>query len=215
MLDRGTLKRRSPVPMFLPTQRFEVVQKNKVRGFDSATTHMINQVTVIAEKLQLPSTDSNVAALRALKSAAPLAKLAEAYRQVAIRPEHRNFFCLKDPETATPAFFVMIGHSFGLVSAVYSYNRRSAAINEIMDGFEVSETVRSARLVAECVHTWLGAKFDQKKLQLSTSPTILGVTYSLDEMLLEILNLVGRKSSLMRLIASVHLVCSTLDQPAS
>ena len=48
---------------WIPTQRFEVVQKNKVRGCDSATTNMINQITVITEKPQLPSTDSNVAAL--------------------------------------------------------------------------------------------------------------------------------------------------------
>ena len=51
--------------------RFEVVQKNKVRGCDSATTNMINQVTKITEKLQLPSTDTNVAALRMLKSIKP------------------------------------------------------------------------------------------------------------------------------------------------
>lgn len=44
----------------------------------------------------------------------------------------------------------------------------------------------SAREVAEHVHFWLGAKFDQKKLQLSTEPTILGVTYKLDQMQLEI-----------------------------
>ena len=53
---------------WIPTQRFEVVQKNKVRGCDSATTNLINQATEISEKLQLPSTDSNVAALRALRS---------------------------------------------------------------------------------------------------------------------------------------------------
>eukprot|EP00435_Cladocopium_sp_Y103_P009665 s1508_g2.t1 len=41
-------------------------------------------------------------------------------------------------------------------------------------------------MVAECVHFWLGAKFDQKKLQLSSSPTILGVTYNLEAMQLEI-----------------------------
>ena len=56
---------------WIPTQRFEVVQKNKVRGCDSATTNMINQVTKISEKLQLPSTDSNVAALRRLRSMKP------------------------------------------------------------------------------------------------------------------------------------------------
>ena len=56
---------------WIPTQRFEVVQKNKVRGRDSATTNLINQVTTITEKLQLPSTDTNVAALRLLRSLMP------------------------------------------------------------------------------------------------------------------------------------------------
>ena len=51
----------------------------------------------------------------------------KAYRQVAIAPEHRKFsvICLKDPVDTVPKFFIMIGHSFGLVSAVYNYNRRS------------------------------------------------------------------------------------------
>ena len=60
---------------WIPTQRFEVVQKNKVRGCDSAATNLINRATVITEKLQLPSTDTNVAALRALRSEAPLQQL--------------------------------------------------------------------------------------------------------------------------------------------
>ena len=195
---------------WIPTQRFEVVQKNKVRGCDSATTNMINQVTKITEKLQLPSTDTNVAALRMLKSIKPDEELAgwvlderKAYRQVAIRPDHRKFsvICLKNPKSGAPNFFIMVGHSFGLVSAVYNYNCRSAAINEFLVslfglvafsfyddkyGFEPKSTVESARLVAESVHFWLGARFDQKKLQLSEAPTILGVTYNLSAMQLEI-----------------------------
>ena len=195
---------------WIPTQRFEVVQKNKVRGCDSATTNMINQVTKITEKLQLPSTDSNVAALRKLCMIRPDEKLAgwvlderKAYRQVAVRPDHRKFsvICLKNPGSGRPNFFIMVGHSFGLVSAVYNYNRRSAAINEFLVslfglvafsfyddkyGFEPASTVASARAVAESVHSWLGAKFDQKKLQLSVAPTILGVTYNLEAMQLEI-----------------------------
>ena len=195
---------------WIPTQRFEVVQKNKVRGCDSATTNMINQVTKIVENLQLPSTDSNVAALRKLRSMKPNEDLAgwvlderKAYRQVAVRPDHRKFsvICLKNPKTALPNFFIMVGHSFGLVSAVYNYNRRSAAINEFLVslfglvafsfyddkyGFEPVSTVQSARSVAEHVHFWLGARFDQKKLQLSASPTILGVTYNLAQFQLEI-----------------------------
>lgn len=172
---------------WIPTQRFEVVQKNKVRGCDSATTNLINQATVITEKLQLPSTDSNVAALRKLRAMCPGSELAgwvlderKAYRQVPIRPDHRMFsvIALKEPASGKTAFFVMIGHSFGLVSAVYNYNRRSAAINEILIslfgliafsfyddkyGFEPVQTVESAHQIAQHVHWWLGAKFDQRK----------------------------------------------------
>ena len=195
---------------WIPTQRFEVVQKNKVRGCDSATTNMINQVTKITEKLQLPSTDTNVAVLRLLRKVVPDEAIAgwvlderKAYRQVAVRPDHRKFsvICLKNPDSGLPNFFIMVGHSFGLVSAVYNYNRRSAAINEFLVsifglvafsfyddkyGFEPAATVSSAREVAERVHEWLGARFDQKKLQLSSAPTILGVTYNLESMQLEI-----------------------------
>lgn len=195
---------------WIPTQRFEVVQKNKVRGCDSATTNLINQITEISEKLQLPSTDVNVAALRRLQTVAPDAELLgwvlderKAYRQVAVRPDQRKFsvICLKSPSSGNPAFFVMVGHSFGLVSAVYNYNRRSAAINEILVslfklvafsfyddkyGFEPASSAASAREVAEKVHWWLGAKFDQKKLQLSSEPASLGVTYNLRLMQLEI-----------------------------
>ena len=210
---------------WIPTQRFEVVQKNNVRGCDSATTNLINPATVITEKLQLPSTDTNVAALRALRSACPMDKLAgwvldekKAYRQVAIDPKHRKFsvIALKDPQKGVPAFFVMVGHSFGLVSAVYNYNRRSAAINEILTslfglvafsfyddkyGFEPRSTVESAHQVAQSVHWWLGAHFDQKKLQLSDSPTILGVTYNLSEMVLEIKE--SRKKELIEELDSI------------
>ena len=212
---------------WIPTQRFEVVQKSKVRGCDSATTNMINQVTVITEKLQLPSTDTNVSALRRLRTLAPNAQLQgwvlderKAYRQVAVLPEHRKFsvICMKDPSSRKPAFFVMVGHSFGLVSAVYNYNRRSAAINEFLVklfglvafsfyddkyGFETASSAPSARLTAESVHWWLGARFDQKKLQLSMGPAILGVTYNLVDMQLEIkpdrkLELVGEIDAILQ-----------------
>ena len=214
---------------WIPMQRFEVVQKNKVRECDSATTNMINQVTEISEKLQLPSTDSNVAALRRLRSLKPEEALCgwvlderKAYRQVAVRPDQRKIsvICLKNPEVGSPHFFIMVGHSFGLVSAVYNYNRRSAAINEILVslfgllafsfyddkyGFEPASTVASAKQIAESVHFWLGAQFDQKKLQLSRSPTILGVltTWSLCNWRSRP---IGKKSSLAKSTRSWPLV---------
>ena len=95
----------------------------------------------------------------------------------------------------------MVGPSVGLVSAVYNYDRRSAAINDIFEEifsmvafnfyndkyrFETAETAPSAKEVAQGSHHILGAQFEEKKLQLSSSPVILGVTYNLDEMVLEI-----------------------------
>ena len=110
----------------------------------------------------------------------------------------------------------MVGHSFGFVSAVYNYNRRSAAINEFLVslfglvafsfyddkyGFEPLSTVQSAHEVAQQVHWWLGAHFDQKKLQLARDPTILGVTYNLIEMTLEIKE--SRKKDLLEEMDSI------------
>ena len=123
----------------------------------------------------------------------------KAYRQIAIRPDHRRWsvIALRQPCSGRTAFFVMIGHSFGLVSSVYNYNRRSAAITDILRrifgvaafnfyddkyGFEPKSTVESAFQCAQKVHWWLGAQFDAKKLQLSSAPTILGVTYDLEGM---------------------------------
>ena len=217
---------------WIPTQRFEVVQKNKVRGCNSATSNLVNRTAVITEKLQLPSTDPNVAVLREIFTRSGRQRLEgwvlderKAYRQIPVKVDHRRFtvICLKDPGDHKPKYFVMIGHSLGLVSAVYNYNRRSAAINDIFEeifsmiafnfyddkyGFETCATAPSARKVAEEVHFLLGPQFDEKKLQPSSSPVILGVTYNLDSMVLEIKK--ERMEELVDTIDSV-LQAGTLD----
>ena len=45
----------------------------------------------------------------------------KAYRQIGVKPDHRRWsvISLREPSTGKVSFFVMIGHSFGLVSAVY------------------------------------------------------------------------------------------------
>ena len=53
-------------------------------------------------------------------------------------------------------------------------------------GFETEVTAPSAMLAAETIHFLLGALFDEKKLQLSLSPVILGVTFNLEQLALEI-----------------------------
>ena len=87
------------------------------------------------------------------------------------------------------AHFIVIGPSFGLASAVYNDNRSSVLLDEILInvfglvsfnfyddkfGFETSESIDSAMLVASSVHTWLAAKFDTKKLQQGPVVDILG-----------------------------------------
>ena len=153
---------------WIPTQWFEVVQKNKNRGCDSATSNMINPMTKISEKLQLPFTDLNVSVIWELRRSVIDRQIAgwvlderKAYRQITILPNHGKFsvICLKDPYHSNAKFFVMIGHSFGFVSSVYKYNRRSSAMNEILDkifslaafhfyddksGFEPKDTIDSA-----------------------------------------------------------------------
>ena len=196
---------------WIPTQRFEVVQKNKVRGVDSATINGVNDATTITEKLGLPSTDVNVAALGWLRSKLPketdvqdwVLDERKAYRQIAVKPDQRRWsvIAMREPIEGKIAFFVMIGHSFGLVPAVYNYNRRSAAITDILCrvffvaafnfyddkyGFKPATTCASAFETAQKVHWWLGAQFDEKKLQLCQDPTVLGVTYDLVGMELKI-----------------------------
>ena len=114
--DRAEVSKFVGCDGWIPTQRFEVVQKNKVRGVDSATMNGINMAISITEKLELPSTDGNVAALRWLRTHCKV-KLEgwvlderKAYRQIAVRPDHRKWsvVSLRDPKDGRQAFFVMI-----------------------------------------------------------------------------------------------------------
>ena len=110
----------------------------------------------------------------------------------------------------------MIGHSFGLVSAVYNYNRRAALIDEILRavfklvsfqfyddkfGFETEATVGSAFACPELVHEWLGAQFNKSKLQLSSQLDILGVIYDLELFILKIKE--SRKQEITEEIARI------------
>eukprot|EP00971_Amphidinium_carterae_P320733 6374884-Amphidinium_carterae.1 len=81
---------------WIPTERFPVVQRNKVRGVDSASVNLINGAAAVVEKLVLPNIDVCIGLIRKLSSQFPGKALAgwmlderKAYRQVAILPEHR------------------------------------------------------------------------------------------------------------------------------
>ena len=53
-------------------------------------------------------------------------------------------------------------------------------------GFETELIAPLAKLVPETIHWLSGASFDQKKLQLSSLPVVLGVTFNLEDFLMEI-----------------------------
>jgi hypothetical protein len=108
---------------------------------------------------------------------------------------------MKNPHTNEVNYWIMIGHSFGIVAAVYNYNRRSALINDFLRrifkvasnffyddkfGFEPEGLCDQAHDIVRDLHRWLGADFADAKLQLDTEPIILGVEYNLKESVLEV-----------------------------
>ena len=126
----------------------------------------------------------------------------DAYRQIPVRPDHRKYavIVVRCPKGGVK-FFIMIGHSFGLISAVYNYNRRSAMLDEILMkifdvpasfyyddkfGIETQETIETADAAVILLHTALGCDWADRKHYVGKEPTILGITYKLPEMHLEI-----------------------------
>ena len=126
----------------------------------------------------------------------------DAYRQIPVHPEHRRFavIVVRRPGGGI-AFFIMIGHSFGLLSAVYNYNRRSAILDEILKtvfwipssfyyddkfGIESHKTIASADQCVANLHKIGGCDCADKKRYVGDNPTILSVTYDLVEMILAV-----------------------------
>ena len=90
----------------------------------------INLAAAASEKLEVPSTDQSVSVVRVLKRRLRHGRLAawvldetRAYRQIPILPAHPKYSVVAvfDPLRKRVAFFVMVGHSFGVLAAVYNY----------------------------------------------------------------------------------------------
>ncbi|MEE3326727.1 MAG: hypothetical protein VX252_05305 [Myxococcota bacterium] len=216
--------------------RFPVHQKNKIRGCDDYCRNMGNDTSARSEKLEVTSTDENVARIKELRRIQQEAKdddgnpdpaglrawildEKDAYRQIPVRPDHRKFsvIVVRHPDGGDKvAFFVMIGHSFGLISAVYNYNRRSAILNEILNkifevpacfyyddkfGIETEDTIMTADECVVNLHRIAGCDYDNEKRYVGRHPTILGVTYDLVAMLLQIKE--SRKEELIGIIEGI------------
>ena len=191
---------------WIPTERFGVVQKEKTRGVDNAAVNSgseLNGATAVSEKLFLPSTDANVGMVKMLARRLGSAELAgwvldeaRAYRQIPIAPRHRKYavIAVVEPATNDPAFFVMIGHSFGLVAAVYNFNRRAALITDFLQkcfmvaarnyyddkfGFTSMAAAPQEVMIVRDLHRWLGVDYAEDKVQCSANPVVLGIGYDL------------------------------------
>ncbi len=210
---------------WIGTERFTIEQKGKLRNIDSATASMINPATSITEQLDIASTDGNIAMIRRLKSAMPFTKILgwvldekNAYRWIPIKPEQRRYavICVYDKARSSIAYFVMIGHPFGMRSAVYNYNRRSLILNTILRkefdvlssfyyddkfAFEPEGACDSSYLAAVLLRKWVGTIFNQKKMTMGTNPIILGVHYNLDDQLVSITE--ERKKSILSSIQDI------------
>ena len=195
---------------WIGTERFSIEQKGKIRNIDSATASMVNPATAITEHLDIASTDGNVALLRRLFHDFPDVPISgwvldekSAYRWIPIKPSQRRYAVIStyDPASKSIVYFVMIGHPFGMRSAVYNYNRRSLLLNSILRrefdvlsafyyddkfAFEPSDMINSSYLCAISMHMFLGAVFNFDKLTMGDSPQILGVLYDLRNRILSI-----------------------------
>ena len=175
-----------------------------MRGCDdaSATGGETNLAASMSERLQVPSTDKNAAIVKQLQEmaggrrlAAWLADEAKAYRQVPVRPEDRHFSVVAvfDVDTSRVAYFVLVGHAFGLVSAVYNCNRRALAVslfflrvcfllvsNHYDDryAFTLEELVVEESECVQRFYKLLGIDFAVAKCPVGTVIDILGITYN-------------------------------------
>ena len=132
--------------------RFAVDQGTKIRAIDDASISgsMANLGAAMTEKLEVPSTDSNIAICKAERGAAPRDDVvawvldeSKAYRQIAVRQDHRRYTVMAstDPSRPQVGYFVLLVHPFGLSAAFFNYNRRAALLTHFF--------VRECRFVVQ------------------------------------------------------------------
>ena len=142
---------------WVSTDRCPDAQNSKVHGCDHASSggSELNLAT---------STNGNVALGREVAKvtgkhglAASVMGEKSAYRQIPLAPRHRKLSIetMWVPLNKKPAYFGMIGHGFGLLAAVFNFDRRSAAFNDIllkfglMDYFDHHYGLRPATIIDE------------------------------------------------------------------
>ena len=105
-----------------------------MRAIDAGNISRVNHLAAITERLELPSTDITITAVRSMldrlkarnqgsdKLRAWVIDEEHAYRGIGIHPSQKRFavVAMKDPASGKVVFFLMIGHAFGWSAAVYN-----------------------------------------------------------------------------------------------
>lgn len=192
---------------WFPMPRFPVIQGDgsKVRGVDDASVSgsQTNLGCAITERLAVPGTDQNIATLRALQQSSPGRALggwivdeSKAYRQIPTRPQERRFsvIAMLEPGTGRLGYFIMNGHAFGQLHAVYNYNRRVLLLTTFLSTtFHITATnyyddryaftwlslADSERDLVLEFCGWLGVDVAMHKVQSGSQLDILGIRYDL------------------------------------
>ena len=194
--------------LWVPTPRWPLIQHDKVRAIDAGNVSRVNDLAAITERLELPSTDITITAVRSMldrlkarnqgseKLRAWVIDEEHAYRGIGIHPSQKRFavVAMKDPASGKVAFFLMTGHAFGWSAAVYNFNRRARLKQEILRklfylpcwayyddlyGLETDETVDNAVAVARKVHELLGILYGEHKVKQGPDVDLLGVAFRL------------------------------------
>ena len=116
--------------------RFYVLQADKCRPIDDFTFNLLNSAVGSANKVVLHDTDFISALLKRCYGYTQVPwrgrafDLQDAYRQLAIMPEHRahSFICVYEPQHG-PRCYRMLTMPFGSSASVYAFLRTSLAIH--------------------------------------------------------------------------------------
>ena len=134
--------------------RFPVLQNGKVRPVDDGrpSGSNANSFSALTEKLQVTSKDHIITACKIFyksmleqnktvgedsKDKVGSCDESKAFRQIPVHPNARKLAVVTmwDPTSNREAFFIMIGHLFGLTASVMNFNRRAVALTYILQKY--------------------------------------------------------------------------------
>ena len=180
-----------------------LVFENKTRAIDDGSASMVNDATIVSERMVCSSPDTVAAQVRYAKEKFPGHELAGgaedqsmAYRTIPVHPEDLRFTVpsVWNEEKQKQVWVVLLGHPFGLIAAVHNFCRFSAFIRHVMHALgwvpadyffddhwviEPTEIIQSGLGMLQLLFQCLGFETATEKSQDDAELVILGVRFDL------------------------------------